>query len=121
MLTFDALRMANVYRLQNTPKFKECLTWSRAEWVQALTGELGEAANVSKKISRGDYTLDEKRHDFSHELADVAIYLDLLAFVCDINLEVAIVEKFNDVSQRVSSKARLNHTVGFYLEERNSR
>lgn len=73
----------------------------------ALAGEMGEAANVLKKIRRGDFTYEQAKDDFSFELADVAIYLDLLAERCGIDLEAAIIAKFNAVSENRGSTIRL--------------
>lgn len=63
-LTFDALRAANNAR---SPHFKNArgvvndsdVTFSLSDLVTALCGEVGEAANIVKKILRGDYTLDD--------------------------------------------------------------
>ena len=41
----------------------------------ALLGELGEMANIVKKIARGDCDLDEVRPAIRAELADVFIYV----------------------------------------------
>jgi NTP pyrophosphatase (non-canonical NTP hydrolase) len=103
-LTFNTLRNGNIERLARTEKFKECRTWTRAEWLQALVGEVGELANYFKKIDRGDYTLAEKQVDVAKELADIQIYLDLLAYKCGVNLGEATMSKFNEVSVRVSSR-----------------
>lgn len=78
-LDFDTLRAANRERARTAEKFAECRTWTTADWMLALTGEMGEAANLLKKMKRGDFTLDQIREDVGRELADVAIYLDLLA------------------------------------------
>jgi NTP pyrophosphatase (non-canonical NTP hydrolase) len=107
-----------VERLARTEKFKECRTWTRAEWLQALVGEVGELANYFKKIDRGDYTLyAEKQVDVAKELADIQIYLDLLAYKCGVNLGEATTAKFNEVSVRVSSRVRIDHDGWRLLEE----
>lgn len=112
--SFDLLRAANVARL---PTFRNRLgqpahseadgsDWSDAEWLQAVTGELGELANEMKKRLRGDYAdLPDAviRHKLASEVADVQIYLDLLAFRLGIDLGRATIEKFNEVSLRVRS------------------
>lgn len=41
------------------------------------------------------------------ELADVQIYLDLLALSIEIDLEEATVEKFNEVSDRIGVNIKL--------------
>src|SRR5690606_3307447 len=84
-LTFDALRQANTMRL---PQFKngkgepahsqpDGSDWCLAQWCNAVLGELGEAANIIKKVERGDLSLDEARQSLADEYADVACYLDI--------------------------------------------
>lgn len=114
-LTFDDLRHANRARL---PQFKnrrgepahsepDGSDWCLAQWCNAVTGELGEAANLIKKIERGDMTLQEARVDLGKELADVQTYLDILAFRAGVDLGEATRTKFNEVSQRVGCAVRL--------------
>lgn len=81
--------------------------WSPAQWLQAVTGELGEYANLRKKYERGDIHAADFYLAAKKELADVAIYLDILSFRLGIDLGAAIREKFNEVSVRVGSDVRL--------------
>lgn len=114
-LTFATLRRANVARL---PLFKnrhgqpahsepDGSDWGLAQWSNACLGELGEAANLIKKIERGDLSLEEARADLGRELADVACYLDILAFRAGIDLGLATADKWNAVSQRVGCPLRI--------------
>ena len=114
-LTFTELRTANIQRL---PTFKNAhgqfahsahdgSDWTLGEWCNAVTGELGEAANVIKKIRRGDVTLEQAREYLAKELADVVTYLDILAFRAGVDLGEATINKFNEVSERVGSPVRL--------------
>lgn len=114
-LSFNDLRKANKARL---PLFKnrkgeaahsqpDGSDWSLGEWSNAVMGELGEAANIIKKVKRGDMTLDEARPSLAKELADVQTYLDILAFRAGINLGEATRDKFNEVSKRVGCDIRL--------------
>lgn len=114
-LTFAVLRNANVLRL---PQFKnkhgepahsqpDGSDWSLGEWSNAVMGELGEAANLLKKIQRGDTTLHEARADLGDEFADVVIYLDLLAFRAGIDLGTAVQSKWNRTSVKVGSPLRI--------------
>ena len=66
-------------------------------------GELGEYANIRKKFERGDITEEEFQVEAAKELADVQIYLDILAFRLGIDLGSAVKRKFNEVSKRVGS------------------
>lgn len=81
--------------------------WSPAQWLQAVIGELGEYANLRKKVERGDFTLEEARLELGRELADVVTYLDILAAQLGIDLGDAVTEKFNVVSKRVGSNIYL--------------
>lgn len=112
LLMFSDLREANLFRL---PQFKNALggpahtkpdgsDWSDAQWLMAVTGELGELANLLKKKLRGDLahrTEDDVREEIGDELADVQIYLDILAFRLGVDLNEAVIRKFNKVSRRV--------------------
>jgi hypothetical protein len=52
-LTFHRLHDANVKRCLES--FGHLLSdWSLAEWSNAMCGEAGETANITKKIRRGD-------------------------------------------------------------------
>ena len=80
--------------------------WSLSDWMVALLGELGEAANIVKKLNRirdgipntkGE-TRDSLRAELQQELADADIYLDLVYQRAGINRTVAVMGKFNDTS-----------------------
>lgn len=115
-LTFNTLRGANKARL---PEFKNSKgepahekedgsDWSLAEWMNAVAGELGEAANIIKKIRRGDITLEEARPLLAEEFADIVTYLDLTAMQAGVDLGQATMDKFNKVSERVGSSIRVD-------------
>lgn len=103
-LTFQDLRDANAARHR---VFAGCDEWSLNDWMTALAGEVGEAANILKKIRRGDFTLSEVRDELKSELADVQCYLDLLAYYADVDLGQATIDKFNHVSKRMGSTVTL--------------
>ena len=116
-LTFNTLRKANIARI---PEFKNSKgepahsksdgsDWSPAQWLQAIIGELGEYANVMKKVERGDLTFEEAKPLIEKELADVQTYLDLLAFRVDVDLSKAVEQKFNEVSERVGCSLRIEN------------
>lgn len=142
-LTFKTLRERNVKRC--LMGFRQSLNdWSVLEWAGAAAGEMGEAANVAKKLKRLESSKacdhfnqgDSVRTDFTppapacfdcgepifkhptpnrielnkmlgHEIADVIIYLDLLAASQGIDLEEVVREKFNIVSKRVNVEVTL--------------
>ena len=70
-----------------------------------LLGEAGEVANTVKKIFRGDTEIHDKGvmtpilEALRRELADVIICTDLLAARYDIDLEQAVIDKFNKTSK----------------------
>jgi NTP pyrophosphatase (non-canonical NTP hydrolase) len=114
-LTFEALRSANVARVgvfknskgEPAHSHPEGRDWCPAQWLQAMVGEVGEYANIRKKFERGD--MDELAFGDAawRELADVQIYLDLLAFNLGINLGEATRRKFNEVSARIGVNIQL--------------
>lgn len=115
-LTFDQVTTINRARASRWhPGFPNDDTWSIADWSNAMCGEAGEAANVVKKIRRyesglqgvGDPSEDDLRSMLAHELADVYLYLDLVASKVGIDLPAAVVEKFNIVSERQGFPERL--------------
>lgn len=123
-LRLDALRNANIARL---PEFKnkrgerahskaDGSDWCLAQWSNACLGELGEAANLIKKIERGDLGLEDARAELGKELADVLVYLDILAYRAGIDLGRATVDKFNEVSIRVGSRVRLSADDWHYAQ-----
>ncbi len=126
-LTFSALRVANMRRL---PLFRngkgeiahsqpDGSDWSPSEWMNAVLGELGEAANLIKKVRRGDFALDDYVYDgtnplgtmrslIAKELADTVTYLDILAYQFGIDLGEAVRLKFNEISRRVGTDVLIN-------------
>jgi len=115
-MEFSTLSIANKNRL---PQFRnrqgklahaqpDGHDWNIAEWTNAMAGEVGEACNVAKKLVRGDYAdWKDGVAELLKELADVVIYADLCAQRVGMPLETAIVQKFNEVSERIDSNVRL--------------
>lgn len=124
--TFSALRLANILRL---PQFKnphgelahakpDGSDWSPSQWLQAVVGELGEYANVRKKLERGDITLEQFAVLAAKELADVQTYLSILALRAldmpglphphGVDLGEATRQKFNEVSNRVGADVHID-------------
>lgn len=121
-LTFNVLRAANTARL---PTFKnrkgeiahsqaDGSDWSDAEWFEALVGEIGEFANIKKKIRRGDIGPVEGKKLLADEDADIMTYFDLLMLRLDIDLGAAVIEKFNEVSERVGSPVQISEDGSDY-------
>jgi NTP pyrophosphatase (non-canonical NTP hydrolase) len=97
-LTFKRLHKTNLKR--NRKVFHNLGDWSLAEWSNAMAGECGEACNITKKIRRGDKSLKKNKKELAKEIADVVVYADLLSTAAGIDLEKAVIEKFNEVSDR---------------------
>lgn len=114
-LTLSALQKAAVERNEKSMK---CAGWAQADWMTALVGEVGEMANLMKKVRRGDFTLEEARQKIAHEIADIQGYLPLLAQSLGIDLEAATVEKFDIVSVRVGSPIKLGSIEPFTAKRR---
>lgn len=118
-LNFTELRAANAARCGRWHQggIEE---WSVADWAVAMVGEAGEACNAIKKLRRietGALNLNEPGRQLDErglalsaigeELADTLIYLDLLALRLGIDLGLAVVRKFNKVSERYGFPERL--------------
>jgi len=114
-LTLATLEAANMARL---PQFKngkgliahskaDGSDWSPLEWCGAILGELGELANLLKKVKRGDVTMEQAQQAIADELADVQTYLSITARQCGVNLGEATISKFNRVSIRVGCGVRI--------------
>jgi len=103
-LTFEQVHAVNTARCRRWHK-DEISPWTGADWATALGGECGEALNIVKKLRRletfppdtgqPDGTPAELADALADELADVFLYLDLLAYHYGIDLVYAIVRKFN--------------------------
>lgn len=116
-LSFKTLTDANNKRL---PLFKNSKglpahskpdgsDWSHAEWLQAVIGELGEYANIMKKVQRGDLTMVEAKPSIEKELADVMTYFAILVQQLNIDLGQAVEDKFNEVSDRVKADVYISN------------
>lgn len=101
-LTFAHFHAVNVARSKSDIKHSN--NWIPLSWGGALAGEVGELCNFLKKMSRGDKI---KKKELAHEIADIMTYLSLLSDQLDIDMEKAIIEKFNIVSKRWGSKFKL--------------
>lgn len=89
-------------------------SWSLSDWFTAALGELGEAANVAKKLNRvrdgvrgNRETVPELRAALACELADTAIYLDLLAQAAGIDLWAAVRTVWDRKSEQLGYPVRI--------------
>lgn len=117
--TLAILVHANVKR---AAQWHQNIPWTIMEWGCAAAGEMGEAANVAKKIRRAQQNLNNRmpgtaeeqiaklRPELLEEIADTMMYLFLLADAAGYNgddLEEAFVNKFNKVSVELGFPERL--------------
>lgn len=125
MLTLKELQLANVERCSRWHGPRGVEDWTSLEWAGAAAGEMGEAANVAKKLKRFDTNMQQTatmsslqsmgaNHEretlvrmLASEIAGTVIYLGLLAAREGIDLESALREEFNRVSVREGFPERL--------------
>lgn len=74
----------------------------------SLTGEVGEFANIVKKIARGDFELEEVKDNLREELTDIFIYLMKLSYQLDIDLEESYLNKKKKNEERFTSYEKDN-------------
>jgi len=105
-MTFKDFSKTNRRRCESaTGFFHQLGSWSLSDWMTATMGELGEAANIAKKLNRvrdgipgNKETKAELLAAFREEIADVFIYLDLVAQSQGFDLETVVRDKFNKTS-----------------------
>jgi len=85
--------------------FPECKNWTPADRLTELVGELGEAANVAKKLRRGDAEVAAATH-LEMEVGDTFVALCLWAMSLHIDLESAAIKAYNKVLDRKESNMR---------------
>jgi NTP pyrophosphatase (non-canonical NTP hydrolase) len=113
VVDFRQFRAANVARYEQS--FHRLDAWTPLEWAGAMLSEAGAVANVAKKL-RQQKTSEYARHwdvqqleaQLADELADVMVYVDLLAARCGIDLDQALVAKFNRASDKLGSPIKLS-------------
>ena len=66
----------------------------------ALMGEVGEAANIVKKINRGDFSLLDQKDYIEEEVVDIFIYVIKLAYQLDMDIEQAYINKMEKNTDR---------------------
>lgn len=112
MNTFSA---ANRERCEASDGFNQPLgAWSMSDWMTATMGELGEAANIVKKLNRhrdgiigNTDTEAELKAKLKCEIGDAFVYLDLMAQAAGFTLAEAAIEVFNKKSTQIGYAVRL--------------
>lgn len=106
-LEFHVLRMANVERDKEwNPNNVLSLSFRGNE----LGGETGEAQNIIKKLERELLGLRGSRatkEQLAEELADIVICVDLIAMHVGIDLGGAVINKFNETSDKQNLKVKI--------------
>lgn len=108
-LSFRTFQLANKIR-QTTfvnKKGKRFKSYNLLELAGNVCGEAGELQGFCKKVRRGDMTLAEGRVAIGKEIADTITYCALVANKAGLSLEDIVVQKFNEVSDRVNSLVKL--------------
>lgn len=109
MLTFRDFSIVNRRRCESPRGFNHALnSWSLSDWMTATAGELGEAANIVKKLNRvrdgipgNKETADQLRAKLAEEIADVYIYLDLMAQSQGLDMGDIVRDKFDAKSREI--------------------
>lgn len=99
----------NRVRCESPSGFNHALSsWSLSDWMTATLGELGEAANIAKKLNRvrdgipgNTESEDDLRSKLADEIADTFIYLDLMAQSAGLDLETIVEAKFKRTSEKI--------------------
>ena len=107
-----ALSARNLKRCESLQGFNHPIgSWDLSDWFLATMGELGEAANVAKKLNRirdgikgNKETEAELRDKLRKEIGDAFMYLDLLATSQGFNVFDAGVEVFEAKSKEIGYK-----------------
>ena len=114
-MDLNTFSQKNRERCESPEGFNHRLTdWSVSDWMTAIMGELGEAANIAKKLNRvrdgipgNDETPEELKAHLARELADTFIYLDLTFQRLGIDFPATVAEVFNAKSEKVGSSIRV--------------
>jgi len=101
----------NLARCESPEGFNHKLdSWTMADWLCAVLGELGEAANVEKKLKRIEQgirgnketeTAESLRQKLGNELADAHIYLNLAMQRAGFNPEYLVECVFEQKSKQI--------------------
>lgn len=103
-ITFRQFAMIN---RQRAAVWHEDKPWGPPEWFIATAGELGEAANIIKKLMRSEdgivgnnESYQELLEALKEEIADTLTYLFLFADSIDMYMQDEVIKKFNAVSDK---------------------
>ena len=108
-MDLQAFSEANRTRCESPEGFNQpIVSWSMNDWFTAAMGELGEAANVAKKLRRSEDGIKGNKEPDSvllmklaEEIGDTLIYLDLLAQRAGLDLSYCVMTSFNNKSAEI--------------------
>lgn len=108
-MKFEDFSRENLKRCEAPDGFNHQInSWSSSDWMTATMGELGEAANIVKKLNRyrdgingNKEAEDVLRAKLRREIGDVFVYLDLFAQSEGFTIEEAAREVFNSKSAEI--------------------
>lgn len=114
-MTFREFSEMNRRRCESPEGFNHKLNdWSASDWVVAALGELGEAANVVKKLNRIRDGIPGNRETESElvaklrcELGDTFVYLDLMCQALGFSIADAALEVFHAKSRDIGYRVHL--------------
>lgn len=106
---FAVFSEMNLKRCEHPKGFNHKLnSWSTSDWMTATMGELGEAANIVKKLNRvrdgipgNKETEEQLKSALADEIADTFIYLDLLAQSLGLSMSNIVDHKFRKTSKKI--------------------
>lgn len=120
MFDLDNFRASNRERCIDSQGFDQLIEeWSANDWLVAVAGELGELANLAKKLRRLECGIPgnhpHENYEFlksrmAEEVADTLTYLCLFCERVNIDISKSTVSKFNEVSRRIGFPAMMDHT-----------
>lgn len=98
LISFDELRRKNIERCPHYGYPVEERT--PIEWLDRLYDEVLELSHAVES---------HNKQDIGKEIADVVTFCDLLATRYGFNLGDLVLDKFNEISQRVGSDVRMGY------------
>jgi len=115
-MTFEHFSRVNRQRCESKDGFNHALeSWTTSDWFLALLGELGEAANIAKKLNRvrdgipGNKLSKQKLEEMlRNELGDSFVYLDLLAQSLGVKIGEAAADVFNAKSRELGCPIQMH-------------
>lgn len=115
ILDFASFSRKNRERCESPSGFNRKLSdWSLSDWMTAIMGELGEAANVAKKLNRvrdgipgNKESPGELQDKLGRELADTFIYLDLMFQRLGLDISETVAAVFNAKSEQIGCPVKL--------------